>query len=227
MENRLILRTHKNAILGLINDVGLDPTEFEWIERPSRTTQNVVVSEIRHRPTGFYFTFDYTREDHYTQRSPGRDAAMDTQFPGDWRHQLHYATEWVGHVRNEYTAPDLWAALVGDKALLEEAASERERADVFSEEEKQAIANAMREIAEYSRTILGLTAERLEVLEKRVEYLTAAVDRLSPRDWLHTAVGVFATVVVGLALAPEQAGDFFRFAWLALQRVFGHPPLLP
>ncbi len=80
MRKNLVLRSQKKELYQAIVNVGLNPSEFEWVERESMHTKNLLVSALIHRPTDYYYLFDFHREKHWMERSPGVEAAVEREY---------------------------------------------------------------------------------------------------------------------------------------------------
>jgi hypothetical protein len=61
MEKRLVTRDQKNDLFAFAVEIGLNPEEFTWKNRPSRDDPELLVSAIIHVPTESYFVFDLKR----------------------------------------------------------------------------------------------------------------------------------------------------------------------
>ncbi len=62
-EERLLLRTQRNDILQLITKLNLDPLEFEFHRIKSGLVLGCIVSKLFHKPTKYYFNFDFSQYD--------------------------------------------------------------------------------------------------------------------------------------------------------------------
>ena len=85
----------------------------------------------------------------------------------------------------------------------------------------------MRELQAYIENTHDLDEQKHAFLESRLGYLVDAAHRQGRQDWLHVAIGVLFTVVTGLAMAPDQAKEVFRFIGNVLRAILKTPPLLP
>jgi len=217
MRKYLILRSQANWVRDVLKQEGLDPGEFAWDETPAKHTRELAeeefVSQLTHQPTAYCFTFDLRRETFYVSFSPGLDIpsvddASNLGGTSDWKWVKTRVRDWARALKREIEAPDLWAAVRSEKAIVQAAAAE-ENVD-FTEEEKKRLGEAITEIGAYAKTISGDEEEAHRRIEQNIEYLRGAVERLPKRDWLHTAIGVLFTIA--MSLSSEQATDLFRFA---------------
>lgn len=80
----LLKKEHANLTHTLIAENGFNPDDFDWEVQPSSFTPNLEVSRLVHKPTGFYFSFDYLQLDYFGKRpkrwsvrSPGWHEIVD------------------------------------------------------------------------------------------------------------------------------------------------------
>jgi hypothetical protein len=97
----------------------------------------------------------------------------------------------------------------------------------FSLAEINTISDGLRELRAYIENTHQLDEQKHAFLESRLGYLVEAAHRQGRQDWLHSAIGVLFTVVMGLAMAPDEAKEIFRFVGNMLQALLKTPPLLP
>lgn len=229
MGKKLLLKTQTNEILKAIRERGLNPSEFQWTECDSKHKPNLRVSSLVHRPTGYYFVFDFFRYGirHVGERSPGMDASVETERTEHWANQCEYAMEWLGLLKQELEAPDLWAAISQETKLAEVASSPDITNEPFTSKEQSYIITQLREVKEYLITTQNLIKEHEEVVKKRFDYLEGAVKRLGRQDWITSLGGVLLNIVIQIGLNPNAARELFRLAANSLSRLWGGTPLLP
>ncbi len=75
----------------------------------------------------------------------------------------------------------------------------------FSTAELSEIAELLHSVNEHLRNTAALTEGELSLIADKLSYLEEAAHRQGKKDWIHTAIGVVATISVGVGLAPDQA----------------------
>jgi hypothetical protein len=163
------------------------------------------------RSTASYYVFDYKDGRHWTEYSPGTTSGMERQFPGNWDNQWGYFMTWVHSLKANYEAPDLWSAMSQETRLAEVASAPQTNNEPFTSQEQSEISSRLQEIKRYMLMTQQLSQENAEFVANRLDYLEEASTRQGRQDWLHTAIGVLFTIVVGVALAPNAAAELFRF----------------
>jgi len=211
---KLILKTQANEVFNSIKDLDIDPSEFEWQEIESNTPDGEYfdVSKLVHVPTGYYFIFDYDYESHYGTRSPGGGRAVESRETEHWYKQLEYAKTWLRSLKKQIDAPDLWTTIIKEKDLIITALDNRITNSTFNNKEKSNLALRIKELEEYIKNTYVLSTDQISLLNNKLEYLIEASERQGKKDWLHTAIGVLFTIIIGLSLAPEESRDLFQFA---------------
>jgi len=186
------------------------------------------VPRLVHVPSGGWFLFDLRAGNHSCRFSPGGETLVEEQYPGDWTNQFHYVRQWLRHLKREVEAPDLWAAISRETALVLGAGVAGDAANTpFSSSERQRISASLGEIREYLVATQQVSGARLAFVEERLRYLEDASGRMGRKDWINVVAGALINIVVGAALAPEAAKDLLRLAGSALAWVLGGTPILP
>lgn len=225
-----LLKWQRNEVFEAIQTLGLNPREFEWIEREvTRGNNKSRLSPVLvHQPTEYYYAF-YEEEDgtHWPVYSPGPESLVLYLNLGTqgWQHKITNINRWLDYLKREVEAPDLWEALSQDLKFID-AASDLEDTP-FSQQELTYISSALKEIKEYIVSTQNLTSDKLTYIESRLDYLEKSSKRQGRQAWIHTTIGVLFTIVVGAAFAPDAARDLFRFAANALSQIINSPLLLP
>jgi hypothetical protein len=218
--------TQKNDVFLAINKAGFSPAEFVWKEHDSTYASYAYVSVLEHYPSGHYFVFDNGKAGRKCIFSPGRELweqTVEPRFPG-WDGQLQIVDTWLALLKNEVEAPDLWASISQEKKLVQLASNREADQTPFSEDEKKQIIKGLNEIKTYLLTAQKHSEEQAEFIGRRFDYLEGAIDRLDRQAWLHTTIGVFFTIVVGVGMAPDVSREYFRFAGVTLSRFFKSAP---
>src|SRR5438876_7379074 len=105
MEIRHLLRSQANEVFEAIKSAGLEPSDFDWEDIVGHNS-GMRVSQLAHKRSGYYFTFDNFGE-FYSQWEPGYQTRVDSSYWEDWRDQLNRFQLWLSYVRRETESPDL------------------------------------------------------------------------------------------------------------------------
>ena len=233
MDKLPFLRTQRNWIFEQINNLDLDPREFEWGQRAAfQSDSKRLYPALIHRPTEYYYLFK-TEPDgtHWPEYSPGRDKvvhAANGAFPGQvWKNVEQALPLWLSYLKREIEAPDLWTALQQESQLIDAAVFQELDDRPFTPNELVYIRQSLDELKKFIAATQQLSAERSEFVNQRLDYLQDAAKRQGRQSWLHTTIGVLFTIVIGAALSPDAARELFRFAATVLSQVIKAPLILP
>ena len=115
MGNRTLLSSQKDQVVKVIQSVGIDPSNFQWLEVDSKDSIVVSpdwsrssdrVSKIIYRTTAFYFLFDLQKGVHYAEFSPGKEELMQSAYPVSWEGQLGYVRSWLEYLKRKINERD-------------------------------------------------------------------------------------------------------------------------
>lgn len=220
-----LTKTEKNGVHKLVVAQGFDPADFEWSEQ---TTQDPVVgrgvywsSVLTHFPTGYYFRFGGGTYEW----SLGETQRVDSWSRPEHEHErFNLVSGWLGRVRREYDAPDLWAMALEDRNFLQ-AASGLEGANTeFSSDERTYISARLDAIRDFVLDSADLANEQRELIAAQFEYVKEATNRLGRTDWKAVLVGAFFTIAVAATVTPDLARQVWHMiaeAFTPLYKVVG------
>ncbi|MHB8335899.1 MAG: hypothetical protein ACYDEE_00580 [Ignavibacteriaceae bacterium] len=216
MSKNIILKSYVNEVLLYIKSNGLDATEFSWEETYSTQSHPLLVSKLVHKHTAYYFIFDFLKDAHFCEYSPGKEKLVDKNYPGDWTNQFSYFKYWISYLKREIEAPDLWGALQNERSFIN-ASADTETNELFKEDEKAKIKSSLNKIKEFIYAAHILQLKDREFVEGRFQYLIDSSERLGKKDWINITLGVLINVILFLSLPSESAGELFRFVSVSLQ----------
>ena len=221
-----VLRSQANEVFGAMLAIGLNPADFEWGVCQSSMAHDLSVSILCRRGTPFFFVFDFNaNKQHWSKFSPGREKHIEEENSGTWDQQCQTVKRWLEYLKREVSSTDLWASVSRETAIV--AAQDAENNTPFLRDEIDRVAASIGEIREYVRTTQQLNEAHMRFVEARLGYLAEATQRMGRKDWINMAVGVFTNIVVGVAMNPERAREFFQFIGAALAWAFSGQLLLP
>lgn len=238
----LLKKQHANLTRPLIVENGLNPDDFDWKTHLSIFTPNMEVSRLVHKPTGFYFSFDYFQLDYFGKRpkrwsvrSPGWHEVVDDRPDGSWESQQVFFNDWLDLLRQELNTPDIWSSVEQGKDLFAYHPTSNESNTPFTKEEQKTITNRLSELQfqllEFIESEGSTSAENLKSIRKIVkeqfDYLSDAASRISRVDWKNLALNSIVTIVVTAAFAPDARQVIFQFLMAAFRELLRSQNLLP
>jgi hypothetical protein len=223
-----LLQSQMNEVFASVKHSGLDPSEFVWERWTSERDESSDTSALIHRPSRYWFQFDMGDDGHYCIFSPGNETTREENYPGSWRMQMNYVESWLGYLKREIEAPDMWTMLAGGNTLS--AAASPEQSDdntAFTSAEQTRIEESLAEIRSVLLSSQSFNAETLGHIDARLEYLEQASERLGRKDWMNVAFSVITNIIIMVAIPPETARNILNVAGAVLGWVMGGSPLLP
>jgi hypothetical protein len=134
--------------------------------------------------------------------------------------------EWLGRVRREYDAPDLWAMALQDRKFLQPSVVEGTNTE-FTPDERGYISARLDEIRNFALASADLTIEQRELIEAEIEYTKEATKRLGRTDWKSVLVGVFFTIVVAATVTPDRAQQLLHMMAEAFTPLYKFVTMIP
>lgn len=207
MEDFLLRKSWKNDIFECVQEADLNPVLFRWTEEPTEDPgQSYTVSALEYLGSDAYFKFDRISDGGFFNRfSPGKYKSSDRSLmPLDWDGTLGEFREWLTYLKQE-NAPDLWEQMK-EYAPNETFIGTAEISNApFSYSETENIIESLDKLQAQIEKNFNLQGEQLAFVKRQIEYLKEGAKRQGKKDWVHTSIGVIATVAMGLALSPEKA----------------------
>ena len=231
MTDYRLLKTQKNEVLLLIQEAGFSPIEFGF-EECTEEEEDALGAPIElhfhrlvHQPSNYALLFGKG----FVTYSPGANTQESWEARPNWSGMLDSVQRWLGYLKREVEAPDLWAALAEEQELLGAEPAEAVNTP-FNAEEQVQVKRAIEEIRVYITATHTLEAEPLAEINRKLDYLIDASTRLGRKDWKIICVGILVTLAIP-QLTPSGPGvrELFAIAWHLLRHVLGSvisPPLL-
>jgi len=108
MNKRILLKSQKNEIHGILKGLGFDPEDFSWLHVPSDLDPDKFISRIVYHHTDFFYSFEMQGEAHFAIFSPASQSYIGTDYPGSWDSQCRCFSKWLHILIKETNEPDLW-----------------------------------------------------------------------------------------------------------------------
>lgn len=111
MNSRILLKSQRNEILGLIVNHDFDPSRFLWVETPSDINSSSTISRLIYKDSDFFYSFEMEGEVHLAVFSPAEQSYIGSDYPGTWQRQKQSFTRWLTFLQKEEEEPDLWSSI--------------------------------------------------------------------------------------------------------------------
>ena len=215
-------------MFSVVQKVGMNPSEFEWAERPSRFRPQHPAPVLVHSSSSHYFQFDvHPREGQCVFFTPGVGKYEESQIVGGWERMAPYIYTWLNLLKAEVSQPDMWESLASEKRLITNVQPGKPDDLPFNEDEIKRIDKSLLEIKEYLGSTQNLSEQQMKIIDARLRYLGEAAQRMGRKDWGLLVVGVLTNIAISAAFTPSTSHELFRFTGQVLDWVFRHRLFLP
>ena len=223
-------QTHENEVHKALTSVSLDANDFDWEPVPSvNLGPTVTVPRLFHRRhRRYFFRFDRKRAGvrYWISFAPGVNTEQSILgIEEGWSSVITHVQAWASLVKAEVEAPDLWAESVRERKIAVTAAATENES--FTPDEQRLLRDKLAEIEAYVKEVYTIAEDQRGFLEGQFVYLKGALERLGKRDWLNVLNSTLIGLAINQLVPSDVVPNILRFAWTAMQVVFGHPLELP
>jgi hypothetical protein len=146
----------------------------------------------------------------------------------DWDQFLEQITYWAREVRYELDTPDFWAELKNSARVLAELDDELADNRPFTQGERTQIAQGLDEVKEHVSATYHPAPEQMAVIERGVEELKEATERVNRKDWGLMFQGIILGWVVDAFVPPEAVHGILMVLLYGIAHIAGGgPPAIP
>ena len=221
MSNYRLLRSQKNQIFDALKSMKVNHFDFDVEDTTNKF-------KLTHKDTGHFLeiTYDVPAWHYRIDFSPADGKWNDQAFKDSWPEVLSIASSWSQFLADEISEPDYWNSINMESVTLTTVSSGGN--NVFSDQEKIGIKAKLNQIESFLMQNYNLGDQDKKLISDKLDRLEQLAETAGRSDWLHTAVGVVFTIIVGVGLAPTQAKELAQFAAKLFSQIFGGSlPLLP
>jgi hypothetical protein len=207
-----LVKWQRNAIFNAVVEGGLDPREctFDYDDASTRVT---------HRPSGSYFVLEGDPL-RYTGQSVVGDRPPWPLIFFSWLTVPDRVKRWAREVKEDVDTPDLWAELQREREALAVRPYEDAENTPFTAAEQAEIAEQLRQVKAYVKTMSSLSEAQMSSLEWRLDMLRAAVGRMGRQDWRGVVGGAILGAIVNDLIPAEVVQHIFGMLLKGLIHVF-------
>jgi hypothetical protein len=203
----------KNQVFKAIESAGLNPNDFKFEDKDAEV-------RLKHRWSESHFIFGGDAG-HYIGSYVAGDLPDWPYEVYSWEAVITRVSGWLTDVKLDLDTPDLWAEMQGAAELLGGTSGEANENAPFTPEERKEIELRLREVEQGVKEAYLLSAEQIQILDAKINYLIEATGRLGRTDWHGVFVSVILGYVLQAALPPESARSMF-WTFMKLLRIIGH-----
>jgi len=211
-----LLTSQKDKLYGIIEEIGLSPSQFEFKDNQSYKSAGQRATGIYFKNSDFYFLFETgpnTIDTHYARFSPGEDSFVREEYPGSWDLQLNYFRKWISSLSKEINTPDKWSRLEKEMKNLD--IKYELDSDKFTFSEYQDLSKRIRILQERIAEV-GLSEEQVGIINKKLDFLLEKATDLSRFDWKSLFIGT----ILSIAIQLEVSEDNVKTLWSLIKEIF-------
>ncbi len=220
-KSQTLLKTQRNEVFKILQDAGLEVADFSWVDVLAIRSKGGTVSCLNYKEGRLHFKFDYDflQDFWICEFSPGEEVPVEKVRKIDSLEDMFgYVCMWAESLKEEIDAPDLWGEIQKYQPIFSLAPREQIVNEPIPAYEAEEISKALNKLTAKVTKHFQLSQEQGELVRFKLDYLSDAVKRQGRLDWVHTCIGVFITIAMGLAMAPEQAKEL----WTLFKEAMGH-----
>lgn len=209
-----LLTSQRNEIFQLIEEAGLNPSQFELLYGKSKKKEGQSASILRLKNSEYFYSFEAgIRGGHYAIFSPGSECVKEEQAPGSWSIQMNYFMHWLKYLIREISIEDKWKRLDKEIAQLNINTDSNESKFTAQEYEELRLKISMLKV---NLIELNLAPEQMQTLSSKLDYLAELALNLNKVDWKNLFIGTLISLIIQLAIPPETSSQI----WFVIKQVF-------
>ena len=213
-----MFNTQKNKLYNLIEEAGLEASEFSKNEGPANF-------ELKFRSSPFSFQISINEANLVTASATKFIPGFPTHTVlnhGTYEQLEGTFTSWLKKdIKNyliELDTPDLWSQAARETPLVRENMFSNADTEEFSEEEKTQIRLSLSEFKRLVVEEFTPTEVQLGLINERIEYLSKGLDRLNKFDWKSILISSVISIATNLTVDTERG----ILLWKMLAKAFRH-----
>lgn len=212
----MLYKTHQNELFRLLQEAGLNPVLFE-------VHSSGIYWLLQTRSADFRFSIEQggsaTPYRIATVPGIGKTIRQTRRSAKSWVEIKESFAKWLIIIKEESTAPDLWAEAAKTAQLFAPSATPSD--DKFTRAELAEVQGQLRQLQQSFTTAALPEAARQKLIELTQ---TAAVkaEGLTKKDWQNWLIGGFISAITALSLNPTQAADVLKLVKAAFGGLFLH-----
>jgi hypothetical protein len=214
---RPLTKKQRNDVFKWLEAAGWSPGRFQW--GMAQADQRVLAALVYKADQDYLFAIDpYAAGDMSVTFRPGADEVETEADELHWSGVETYLILWLHALRDELEEPDLWANLGTLPDVAEGGDSDHN--EPFSREEVRVIGERVDRVRGLLE-VASLAPDVLADVNKKLDHLIEATDRLGRFDWRALAVGILFEVALAAAFDPSRARQMMEMVLVGLRGLLG------
>jgi len=224
----MTLKEYKNQLFEALTELELDPTDFKIIDLEKHPKGNAFSMMYKKSMMGFLFIRKRSSFHEYKHQFTQFAPKFPTSVIEPMKEWLTFEDiivtfkQWVNSDLSKFIEEDATAD------LLELALNNKEKLETidfgdessFSPEEQEQVKLGMEEARVLLTSNFELNEPQLAIVNKRLDYLVAALDRNTKTDWKAIAISAVLGMIVILSVDKDKGQSM----WKTFKMVFEYRP---
>lgn len=195
-----ITNIQKNELSDIFRNTGLNLLDFE-------TSGQYKEFKIKFKHEYFSFSININESNKYVAVLLPVNDTSGHQFSGTWEQIKRHFSNWIHQIAVELNTPTGWETFQSENFLN---AEYEELNQDFSDTEKmqarQSIINLKVRVES-----LELPADKINIINKKLDDLSIKVDEFSKFDWKSLFIGTVASLIMTLVIPPQASGLLWEY----------------
>lgn len=212
MKPSSLLTSQTNQLVRLISVHEMDRGEFEWAMGQGSSVGHRNIDVLTHRPTGYYFEFDYHDGDVFganrgrkASYSPGRETHSAYRSCETWEDIAIAFEDWLTYIKREQE-PDLWFS-----DSIPAYRSWQENDNKLSQEELRRVLVGLDAIEALLIKHSNGQKKVLDDIQTNIQYLKESAQKMGKKDFINILVGILAQHVFDWCTGIHWQAVFHSF----------------
>lgn len=211
IDPRFLMPSQQKTALEICAKHGVPSHEFEWQEtivgNPDKAPR---VSELRHIPTDYYFTFDFTPEGNLLDcYSPAEEeSTYKASSFSYWTTRWEHVEAWAQYLAREIDALQFLATAMHGAPNLQRFALEAEDNQPFSDVERMQVIERLNTVEAHILDSRSFQKAEAQFVRQQFEHLRTEAAHAGRVSWFQMTAGIVVSVI-----AAFFQGDAARQIW--------------
>jgi len=137
----------------------------------------------------------------------------------NWQELLSKIKIWARSVSLEFDEPDLWAELSHIKSGFSFDTGGVDSNEPISAREAVEIRLKLDVLQQKMIPQYGNSEGTRKIINEKFVYLTECIERQGKKDWIHTLIGVLASLAISIGVSAANSDSY----WFLIQETLGQP----
>ncbi|MEW8222433.1 MAG: hypothetical protein AB2729_08845 [Candidatus Thiodiazotropha taylori] len=225
-----LLRTQKNQIFEALKKSGLaeetigsfsflSSEEFDgFSEYAYKDANNGYLLTYQDGDVEYFFAINGSGNSWSYRCFPlGAQNGIHSDYSEPWTTVVTKLREWGSKILSEIHADDYWERFVHVKAQFQFDDQDEIDNSPITLREGRIVRERLSLLEKEIGSVYAKTKAQKDTIRKKFEYLDGCIERQGKTDWIHTLIGVLASVAVAVGVSAANSDNF----WKLIRKILG------